>query len=511
MERTTMQETVDVVVVGGGGSGLAAAIEARAAGAYVALLEKNPKLGGSTAWSVGSITAAGSPHQLRQGIRDDPAGHYDDMPGFAGDLASRDNDALRRILCDEVPAAFRWLMSLGIRFYGPMPEPPHQQPRMHNVLPNSLSYIYHLGRAARRAGVDIRLVTRVTQLLTDGDAVTGVACDSGLRLRARRGVILATGDFTNDPELKSRYMGAQHAKVEGVNTTATGDGQKLALALGARIVNGDLALGPELRFIPPARATLVRRLPPWPALAVSMEWAMRYLPSRLLRPFIMSFLTTALAPSPELFERGAILVNRAGQRFCDELDRPAFTLPDQPDKIGFMLIDGRLAREFSAWPHFVSTAPGVAYAYVSDYRRNRPDVYHEASTVSALARKIGADAGTLQAAVEAHNASLGGSGPGITRLGLTDPPFIALGPVRAVFVHSEGGLAVDSEHRVLDPQDRPIPGLYAAGSTGQGGLLLKGHGHHLAWAFVSGRRAGRIAARPRPTPRRTAAIPPTRP
>ncbi len=71
---------------------------------------------------------------------------------------------------------------------------------------------------------------------------------------------------------------------------------------------------------------------------------------------------------------------------------------------------------------------------------------------------------------------------------------MTLGPVRAVFVHAEGGLAVDHQHRVLGADDRPIPGLYAAGSTGQGGLLLKGHGHHLAWAFASGRRAGRNAA-----------------
>ena len=56
------------------------------------------------------------------------------------------------------------------------------------------------------------------------------------------------------------------------------------------------------------------------------------------------------------------------------------------------------------------------------------------------------------------------------------------------------GLAVDAQHRVLGENDQPIAGLYAVGSTGQGGLLLKGHGHHLAWAFVSGRRAGRIAA-----------------
>lgn len=73
-------------------------------------------------------------------------------------------------------------------------------------------------------------------------------------------------------------------------------------------------------------------------------------------------------------------------------------------------------------------------------------------------------------------------------------PYVALGPVRSAFVHSEGGLMVDGQHRVLGADDQPLPGLYAAGSTGQGGLLLKGHGHHLAWAFVSGRRAGRFAA-----------------
>ncbi len=116
--------------------------------------------GGSTAWSIGSITSSGTPHQIQHGIQDRPEDHYEDMPLFAGELAGRDNDELRRILCDEVPEAFRWLLSLGIRFYGPMPEPPHRRPRMHNVLPNSLSYIYHLERHARRIGVDIRLDMR---------------------------------------------------------------------------------------------------------------------------------------------------------------------------------------------------------------------------------------------------------------------------------------------------------------------------------------------------------------
>jgi fumarate reductase flavoprotein subunit len=203
------------------------------------------------------------------------------------------------------------------------------------------------------------------------------------------------------------------------------------------------------------------------------------MPAALLRPFVMQFLTTALAPSPSLFEAGALLVNRRGERFGDERDRPALRVPDQPGKVAYILLDRMLAARFSAWPDFISTAPGVAYAYVPDYRRNRPDVFTEAASIDALAAKLGMPPAALRASAGEK---------------LATPPYIALGPVRSVFVHAEGGLAVDAQHRVLGADDRPIPGLYAAGSTGQGGLLLKGHGHHLAWAFVSGRRAGRIAA-----------------
>jgi fumarate reductase flavoprotein subunit len=212
-----------------------------------------------------------------------------------------------------------------------------------------------------------------------------------------------------------------------------------------------------------------------------MQLALRFIPERLLRPFIMAFATSYLAPSRDLYVEGAVLVNADGERFTDELATPWLDLPLQPDGTGFIVLDQRIARVFSTWPKFVSTAPGVAYAFMNDYRRNRKDIFHEAATVTELAAKIGVPADRLAASLPAGEA-----------------PFIALGPVKSWIVMTDGGLATDESLRVLDGAGSPIPGLYAAGSNGQGGLMLNGHGNHLGWAFVSGRLAARavVAAAP---------------
>ncbi|HSR71920.1 MAG TPA: FAD-binding protein, partial [Kiloniellales bacterium] len=312
------------------------------------------------------------------------------------------------------------------------------------------------------------------------------------------GVVLAAGDFTASKALKAEFISDDAAEVEAVNASATGDGQTMARRLGARILNGDLALGPEIRFVPPARDSLARRLPPWTWLATLMAWSLEHVPSRLLRPFVMSFVTTALAPSPELFAAGALLVNKRGERFADERRTPAVAIARQPDKTAYIVLDDGLAKKFGAWPHFISTAPGIAYAYLADYRRSRRDIFHRAEDLHGLADALGMPGHALVGAVAARNAEIESlrsaqeDGPPPSKL--ERGPYVALGPVRSVFVHNEGGLAVDGDLRVLGARDEPIEGLYAAGSTGQGGLLLKGHGHHLAWAFTSGRIAGRNAA-----------------
>jgi succinate dehydrogenase/fumarate reductase flavoprotein subunit len=267
----TGSETFDVVVVGGGGAGLAAAAEAARLGRSVVLLEKNPEPGGSTSWSVGSITATNTPHQKKSGIQDAPDAHFEDMEKHAGALVLRDNPRLRRILVDHTNDMLEWLMRLGVVFVGPMPEPPHRCHRMHNVVPNSRSFAYHLTRHCRRLGVDIRVGTAARRLLTEGERVVGAeaADDTGRvrQFRARGALVLASGDYSGGRELKAEFASPEVAEVEAVNVTNTGDGHRMARELGAVVLNGDIVRGPIIRFIPPNEQNFLRRLPPWGAPA----------------------------------------------------------------------------------------------------------------------------------------------------------------------------------------------------------------------------------------------------
>ena len=486
----------DVIVIGGGGSGLAAAIEAANVGRRVLLLEKGAQLGGTTALSIGSISATASPQQIARGIKDAPADHFEDMVKFAAHLKATDNDELRRILTGEVPATLRWLMGLGVEFFGPMSEPPHRRPRMHNVVPNSRAYIAHCARRARRLGVDIRVDVRATGFIVEGGRVCGVRATlksgDAVEYRARGALVLASGDYSASPELKRDFISAVAATIQPVNANSTGDGHRMAIDIGARVINSHLAhIG--LRFIPPSHSSLAQILPASRLLARFIRIAMQRLPMALLRPFLMKFLVTVMEPSQNMFAAGAILLGSNGELVADWNDDRVERLGKTRDHRGYILFDAAIADAFEAWPNYISTAPGIAYAYVADYRRNRTDLFRSAPTLEAVAAQLGIAGKTLSATVEAVNARREGAADGIPKP-LSKGPYYLLGPAQLFITFTDGGLAVDTSHRVLDASGTPIPGLYAAGSAGQGGLLLEGHGHHLGWAFTSGRRAGRNAA-----------------
>ncbi|HTD90934.1 MAG TPA: FAD-dependent oxidoreductase [Burkholderiales bacterium] len=492
----------DVVVVGGGGAALAAASSARSAGAEVILLEKNPQLGGSTAWSVGSVTATQTPHQRRAGITDNPQDHLEDLKLFSAalGLSHRDNFELGRVLCDHTPAMFEWLLSTGLEFVGPFPEPPHRRPRMHNVLPNSRAFPYLLGRHCYSQGVDIRASTEAQRLIMDNGRARGVVArepsGASCEYMARKGVVLAAGDYSGGRELKARFASEWIANVDAVNVTNTGDGIRMGLENGGRVINGDYIRGPILRFVPPMHSTLEQRLPPLPVITKLLHWGFDHLPKRILRPVLMNYLTTALAPEKSLYQHGAILVDRDGLRFGDERDQPARGAALRPEGLAWMIFDSTVADRYQQWPHFISTAPSIGYAYLEDYRRTRKDIFRCAATLGELADCTKLPHAAFEKTLAHYNAGVSNADSPARgdRPAIVKPPFYALGPAKAYIIFTNGGLKVTLNLEVVGRDEHIIPGLYAAGANGQGGMLLEGHGHHLGWAFVSGQLAGRNAA-----------------
>jgi succinate dehydrogenase/fumarate reductase flavoprotein subunit len=472
----------DIVVIGGGGAGLAAAAEAARLRNTAIVVEKNTKPGGTTALAVGSIMAAGTRIQRRAGIEDSPAQHAAEMAELAARLGVEDSAELRQLFTEHAGETVDFLESIGVDFLGPLEQPPFRVKRFHVALPGGRAYVRRLSQFCERAGVQIRVGCAARHLLVESGRVVGVETSNG-KVRARRGVVLASGDFSADPALRAELLSPGTEGLQHLNSGATGDGQKMARAIGARLhLRPDLTAAhlAHARFPPPARSGFVSRLPAYRPLTLAMKLAMQWLPGGVLRPVVMAAAMTALSPERPFFDRGAILLNRRGERFADELGAPAPDIARQPGAEAFVVFDDRIARLFSAWPNYVSTAPGIAFAYVDDYRRARNDMFYEAPSVQALAARLDMPAGTLSATLEEK--------------GLREAPYYAMGPINAWLLLTPIGTAVNARLQVLKDDGSPIPGLFAAGSAGQGGFTTTAHGHGLGWAFTSGRLAARNAA-----------------
>lgn len=472
----------DVVVIGGGGSGLAAAVAAAEDGAQVTLLERRAAVGGTTALSIGSLTAADTSFQRRRGIRDTPEHLAEDMWKFDEALLTDDAPALRSLYARESSRTLDWLIAHGVAFAGPFPEPPHRVPRMHNVIPNSRSYIARLHEAARAAGVEIVTHAEANELIIEDGAVVGVRAlvqGEPESFRAGRGVVLASGDFSGSTPMRREHLSTSAAAAIPVNPDSLGLGHALAAQAGGELKRMDVLFGPQLRFPASPKPGLLDRLPTWRWLCRLEALVANNVPPALLRPVVKSLLVSHMSPTDEMFRRGAILVNANGERFGREA-APAAELAMQPNGRGYLVFDARIATEFDTPPQHISTAPGIAFAYFRDYRKGRPDLITRAADASDLASRLGFERSAIAAAVD----SSGLSGE-----------LVVLGPVHSMLTVTEGSASVDEQLRVLRSDGSPVTGLYAVGGIGQGGMLLKGHGHHIGWAMTSGRLVGAALAR----------------
>lgn len=498
-----MTITTDVLVIGGGGSGLTAAISAATSGATALVLEKADKAGGSTGMSVGSFTAANTAYQYRAGVNDSIDLFIEDMKVANGADEARENTALRRVLAENAGPTLEWLSSIGVQFLGPTPEPPYEKPRMHNILPNSGAYVTALLREARKRGVRVVTGARVDQLLRNvGGEVIGARA-GGVDYIGRRAVVLATGDYSAATDLKAAFVGEDAARVPAVNRNNTGDGFRLGSDVGGVMLQMD-RLYEGLRFPPGKFPDPIKLLPSHPLVSRVVRLVAERLPKNLLAIMLRGALTSWVGPNNTMYAAGAILVNEHGRRLANEDSDKSLARGVAADSNkGYMVFDEALARRFSAWPNPVSTFPGVAYAYVQDYKRYRPDMFHSGATIDEVAQKAGIDpqglADTVERMREYHAT---GVDPefGRTRFGggIGEGPYYVLGPMQSYITLADGGLAVDTTLRVTTPAGDIVPGLFAAGSTGQGGLQLLNHGLHIGWAMVSGRIAGRHAAQEAP-------------
>lgn len=445
----------DVIVIGSGAAGLAAAISAKEAGASdVLIVEKMPVIGGNTLLSSGVFNAPDSSLQKPFGI-EDSTDLFFEQTYEAGRRKGRPE--LIRILVDEALPTKHWLEKQGIQFQNkPFQVYGGLWPRSYYpTISHGRGYVAVLSERCVKLGIPIRTETEVTDLLKDKTGrVTGViAQENGreLRLTARRGVVIASGGFSAneklcselDPRLKGLpYTGAK---------SATGEMLFVAERVGAKLVDMSeiqCNLGPKIGH--------------------------------------------AHRSGFHLNVTSYILVNKEGRRFVAE-DGARDVIRDavfaQPDGEVFSIVDNDGFQTMSALFQQASMM-GIR---TSDTFRGR--------TIADMAKAMGVPPAALEETVAQYNRAVDekrdpvGREPWMLVRRIERPPFYAA-KVQMCVHFTMGGIAIDEEARVLDASDKVIPGLYAAGEA-TGGIhgANRVGGNALVGAFVFGRIAGENAAR----------------
>lgn len=445
--RAFWRREFDVLVVGAGGAGLAAAVAAAEEGASVLVLEKEEAIGGNTLRASGLFNAADPERQGPMGVEDSVAWHAEQTIESGG--GRNDPDVVRRFAEEALPT-IHWLEGMGIRF---LPETQTtwgaEWPRGHKpFLPRGSSYIRTLSGKLLESGGEIRTKTALRDLLRDERGrITGVVTTEGVEIRAKC-VVLASGGYGANPNLLKRWAPAWAELPTDNAPGSTGDGQLAAERAGAALVNLEV-----VQAVPGVRRGQTH--------AVRLD----------------------------LDVGACILVDGRGERLVEEDgSRRALALAIRN------AVGGRA--------YTVTDDRGVSsYDLVSQkdiYRGLQTGDAFRAETLEALGRKAGIPAEALRRTVEAFNGEAekrsGKCGRVVCRK-IETPPFWAA-PVYLNLHSTLGGVRITSEGAVLDREGNVLPGLYAAGEivgNVHGANRIGGNG--IAAAITFGRIAGRSAAR----------------
>jgi 3-oxosteroid 1-dehydrogenase len=507
-----------VVVVGSGAAGLAAALAASVAGARVKVLERSEYLGGTTAISGGIAWLPGCRAAIAAGVDDDPAaalrylralGHGDFNDALASAFV---DDAARvaQLVEDETPLEWALLpdwpdyqpqlaggrlggrsiwprplefpRDLALRIQ-PTPEAPFLAPADDEPVTDAVVFrgpvrgrvlVGGLLSALLDRGVEVRANARVEDLVVEDGAVRGARVDGEV---VPGSVVLAAGGFQHNPGLVRSFLPVPEVAPMGP-PSCTGDGLQMALRVGAALGNMADAW--------------------WmPAIQVPGE-------SLGGAPFFRPL-------HHERAQPGSLMVDRHGRRFVDEaqnysdagramlrFDAAAYEWPAAPC---WLLFDRTYRERTSIGP----LAPGG----------DDPEWLVREDTWEKLGARLDLPSDRLEATVSAFNTDAvdgrdrefgrgthdydrwigDSSAPNPNLAPLCQPPFYAI-EVRLGCLGTKGGPRTDEHARVLHVDGRTVPGLYAAGNAAASpfGVGTPGGGGTIGPALVFGTRAGEAAA-----------------
>jgi fumarate reductase flavoprotein subunit len=422
-----VERDFDVVVIGAGAAGLAAAVAAADAGATAVLLEAGTEVGGSSRLSGGHFFAAGTSVQREAGVEDSADAMFEHIMTLNQWMLE---PSVVRRYCDASGATLDWLRSFGVEF---KPEHVHVSgvgsvPRGHVPQGEGREIIYVLDRERMRRGVELALDKRVDGLVQDGDgSLVGVRVgQEELRVGA---VVMATGGFGANPKMLEELFPDAAAAGDWAwyigSPEARGDGIELGRGVGAAIDGRNHGL---LLLTPGFSRDLEIFLPGW-----------------------------------------IVLVDRAGRRFVDETGPYSMMagLLKRHGGVAFAIFD-EAARQAAA-PNPICRAYWVADVLAAKAEEGR---IVRADDLAELARLSGIDAPALEGTIERYNADcergldsayfkqeMSGMRP------ITTPPFFAVEVRPAIIAWTGAGLRIDAEARVLGRDERPIAGFFAAGET----------------------------------------------
>lgn len=411
-------QSADIVVIGAGGAGMSAAIEAAQKGATnVVILEKMPITGGNSVRATGGLNASETQYQKRDGIEDSNELFYQDTMKGGKNL---NDPELVRTLVENSAAAVDWVNSIGGdlsvvgQFGGASVKRIHRPSDTSAVGP---MLVKTLNAKLDELGIPVLLETKATKIFADKDGkITGVEAEdeNGVFVINTKAVVLATGGFGANSQMVAKYAPQLDGFITTNHVGATGDGIEMATELGAGLTD-------------------IEQIQTHPT--VNPDTATMY--------------------TEGVRGNGAILVNDDGKRFVNELDTRdvvSAAIMAQPNGESWLVFDTAVRESLSAIEKYINEG-----------------IIVEANSIEELAQKTGVNEANLVATMQEYAAmqAVGKDsefGRKSMEVPLTKPPYFA-GKAKPAVHHTMGGVKINKETQVLKEDGSVIPGFFAAGEV----------------------------------------------